>query len=179
MSLHPIADKAEVSVDFPDKAYMGSFGRHSQFDAYAEADSVAIRLVRPGEDRREAVVHLHYGLLAEILAELARSLAARDPLDEQHRTELSEAAKQLAASLEPRNASRAGQYKMLLQILMYRYLAVLMLALVAAHSARADAAQRRANRAAVVRQLPRDRRQSRRRRSTRSAELFRQSRAAE
>ena len=91
MSLHPIADKAEVSVDFPDKAYLGIFGRHSQFDAYANADDVAIKLVRPGEDRREAVVHLHYGLLAEILAELARSLAARDPLDEQHRSELSEA----------------------------------------------------------------------------------------
>ena len=102
MSLHPITDKAEVSVDLPDKAYMGSFGRHSQFDAYADADSVAIKLVRPGEDRREAVVHLHYGLLAEILAELANSLIARGPLDEQHRTELSEAAKQLATALEPR-----------------------------------------------------------------------------
>jgi hypothetical protein len=105
VSLHPIADKAEVSVDFPDNAYMGSFGRHSQFDAYADADSVAIRLVRPGEDRREAMVHLHYGLLAEILAELARSLAARDPLDEQHRKELSEAATQLAAALGPRENS--------------------------------------------------------------------------
>jgi hypothetical protein len=101
MSLHPIADKAEVSVDFPDKAYIGSFGRHSQFDAYADVDSVAIRLVRPGEDRREAMIHLHYGLLAEILTELARSLAARDPLDEAHRKELSDAAKQLAATLEP------------------------------------------------------------------------------
>jgi hypothetical protein len=105
MSLHPIADKAEFSVDFPDKAYMGSFGRNSQFDAYADTDSVAIRLVRPGEDRREAAVHLHYGLLAEILAELARSLSLRDPLDEQHRTELSEAANQLAASLKPRGES--------------------------------------------------------------------------
>jgi hypothetical protein len=102
MSLHPIADKAEVSVDFPDKAYLGNFSRNSQFDAYADADSVAIRLVRPGEDRREAVVHLHYGLLADILGELARSLSAREPLDDQHRTELSEAIKQLAASLEPR-----------------------------------------------------------------------------
>src|SRR5436190_9013337 len=102
MSLHPIADKAEVSVDFPDKAYMGSFSRHSQFDAYADTDSVAIRLVRPGEDRREAMVHLHYGLLAGILSELARSLAARDPLDEEHRQELSEAAKQLASALGPR-----------------------------------------------------------------------------
>jgi hypothetical protein len=48
------------------------------------------------------MVHLHYGLLAGILAELARSLAARDPLDEEHRTELSDAAKQLAAALDPR-----------------------------------------------------------------------------
>src|SRR3974390_2232465 len=102
MSLHPIADKAEVSVDFPDKAYMGSFSRHSQFDAYADTDSVAIRLVRPGEDRREAIVHLHYGLLAGIIVELARSLPARDPRDEMPRTELSEAAKELAAALEPR-----------------------------------------------------------------------------
>jgi hypothetical protein len=102
MTLHPIADKAEVSVDFPDKAYIGSFGRNSQFDAYADADSVAVKLVWPGEDRREAAMHLHYGLLADIIAELARSLAARDQLDEQHRAELSEAAKQLAASLEPR-----------------------------------------------------------------------------
>jgi hypothetical protein len=105
MSLHPIADKAEVSVDFPDKAYIGSFSRHSQFDAYADADSVAIRLVRPGEDRREAVMHLHYGLLADILVELAGSLAARDPLDELHRIELSDAAKRLAAALEPRENS--------------------------------------------------------------------------
>jgi hypothetical protein len=105
MSLHPIADKAEVSVDFPDKAYIGNFGSHSQFDADADADSVAIKLVRPGEDRREAVVHLHYGLLADILGELARSLAAREPLDNQHRAELCEAAKQLAASLEPQVGS--------------------------------------------------------------------------
>ena len=47
-------------------------------------------------------MHLHYGLLAEILVELAKSLASRDQLDEQHRTELSEAAKQLCESLEPR-----------------------------------------------------------------------------
>ena len=103
--LHPIIDEAEVSVDFPDKAYIGSFTRHSQFDAYADAESVAIRLVRPGEDRREAVMHLHYGLLAGVLAELARSLAARPPLDEPHREELAAAAKQLAVSLEPRDVA--------------------------------------------------------------------------
>jgi hypothetical protein len=42
------------------------------------------------------------GFLAGILAELARSLTARDPLDETHRMELSDAAKKLAAALEPR-----------------------------------------------------------------------------
>ena len=105
MSLHPIIDKAEVSVDFPDKAYIGSFGRNSQFDAYADGDSVAIRLVRPGEDRREAVMHLHYGLLADILLELAKSLTSRGQLDEQHRSELCEAAKLLCTSLEARAAS--------------------------------------------------------------------------
>jgi hypothetical protein len=38
--------------------------------------------------------------LAGILAELARSLAARDPLDEQHRLELSDATKRVVAALE-------------------------------------------------------------------------------
>ena len=74
--MHPISDKAEVSVDFPDKAYIGSFGRHS-----------------------------NSMLLADILLELAKSLASRDQLDEQHRSELCEAAKQLSASLEPRAKS--------------------------------------------------------------------------
>jgi hypothetical protein len=46
-------------------------------------------------------MHLHYGLLADILVELAKSLASRGQLDDQHRAELSEAAKQLCASLEP------------------------------------------------------------------------------
>jgi hypothetical protein len=70
VSLHPISDKAEVSVDFPDKAYIGSFGRHSQFDAYADDDSVAVRLVRPREDRREAVMHLHQGSWRTFLSSL-------------------------------------------------------------------------------------------------------------
>jgi hypothetical protein len=105
MPLHQIAEEAEVSVDFPDKVYIGIFGRHSQFDAYADAESAAIRLVRPGEDRREAVMHLHYGLLAQILAELARSLASRLPLDEPHRQELAEAANALAAALGPRDTA--------------------------------------------------------------------------
>ena len=51
-------------------------------------------------------MHLHL-LLAEILAELARSLAARDPLDEAHRAELSAAPTELCAALRPRTSNRA------------------------------------------------------------------------
>ena len=58
--------------------------------------------VRPGEDRREVVMHVHYELLADILVELAKSLASCPELDDQHRTELNEAAKQLRKSLDPR-----------------------------------------------------------------------------
>jgi hypothetical protein len=96
----------------PGQSLYRQFSRHSQFDASADADSVAIRLVRLGGDRREAVIHLHYGLLAAIIAELAGSLTARDPFDEQHRSELSEAAMQLAASLEPqqKNCGPARNY---------------------------------------------------------------------
>ena len=102
MSLHPITDKAEISVEFPEKVYIGHFERQSQFDATVEAAGVAIRLVRPGEDRREAVIHLHHGLLAEILSALAEAFARREPLDEAHRAALHEAATQLAAGLAER-----------------------------------------------------------------------------
>ncbi|MBV8738495.1 MAG: hypothetical protein JO007_14785 [Alphaproteobacteria bacterium] len=58
--------------------------------------------MRPGDKRREAAIHLHYDLSAEILAGLARSLTTRKPIDEPHRAELSAAAKQLCTALEPR-----------------------------------------------------------------------------
>jgi hypothetical protein len=79
-----ISDKAEVSVDFPDKAYMGSFGRESSFDVKVGSDEILVRIVRSGEERREVAVHLHYFLLADILAEIGRGLA-RQELDHTHR----------------------------------------------------------------------------------------------
>jgi hypothetical protein len=42
--MHPIADKAEIAVEFPDKLYMGQFGRHSSFEAATESDGILIRL---------------------------------------------------------------------------------------------------------------------------------------
>ena len=100
MSLHPIIDKGEVGIDFPDKYYSGGFGRDCSFEARAEADDVLIRLVREGADKRAVAIHLHYYLLAGIIEELARSLAEREPIDTAHRQPLLAAARSFAAALE-------------------------------------------------------------------------------
>jgi hypothetical protein len=93
-----ITDRAEVSVDFPDKAYMGAFGRESSFDVKVEADEVLLRIVRPGAERREIAIHLHYYLLADILKELGQGIA-RGEIDDQHLRALREAAQALAKSV--------------------------------------------------------------------------------
>lgn len=98
--MKPIADKAEVSIDFPDKTYMGAFGHESGFEALAEADDLLIRLVRKGEHRRVVEFHLHYRLLADILGDLAQSIAAQVPIGDPHRAPLAEAAAALHAALK-------------------------------------------------------------------------------
>ena len=99
--MHPIADKAEIAVDFPDKLYIGEFSRHSSFDASTEADGVLIRLSRQGGEKRDAQIHLHYLLFADIIAEIARSVAEHPPIDALHREPLVAAIRDLLAALEP------------------------------------------------------------------------------
>jgi hypothetical protein len=99
-----ITDRAEVSVDFPDKTYMGAFGRESSFDVKVEADEVLLRIVRPGQERREIAVHLHYYLLADILKELGQGLAKESNLDEAHLQPLRDSAKALTQSLSSKPA---------------------------------------------------------------------------
>jgi len=94
-----IADKAEVALDFPDKAYMGTFGRSAHFDAVADPTGVTLKLERRDDERRVVELHLHHGLLAEVLQSLAESIAAQSPIDAQHRTALLEAARHLAKAL--------------------------------------------------------------------------------
>jgi hypothetical protein len=97
--MKPITDKAEISVDFPDKAYIGSFSQHSSFEVRADGDGIAVKLVHPAEDRRTAEIHLHYYLLADILAEAAEAIAGRPALDDSHREPLLEAATKLERAL--------------------------------------------------------------------------------
>ncbi|WP_395711680.1 hypothetical protein [Reyranella sp.] len=97
--MRSISDRVEVSVDFPDKAYMGAFGRESSFDVRVEPDEVLLRIVRTGDERREIAVHLHYYLLADILKELGRGLAGQDFLDDAHTTALRDGIAMLSRSL--------------------------------------------------------------------------------
>ena len=98
--MKPVVDKAEVSIDFPDKFYIGSFGRRSGFEVRATEDEVLLKLVRPGEERREVTMHLHYYLLADILAEMAQALERLPPLDDAHREPLLEAAGAMTKALK-------------------------------------------------------------------------------
>ena len=104
MSLHPISDKAEVSSIFPTRPTSAVLaGTRSSTPTPMTTASPSGWCARGRIGARR--MHLHYGLLADILVELARSLASRPELDEQHRTELKEAANQLCRSLEPRPES--------------------------------------------------------------------------
>ena len=102
--MHPIADKAEIAVDFPEKLYMGEFGRHSSFNASTEAEGVLIRLSRQGGEKRDAQIHLHYLLFADILSEIACAIPASAPIDRLHRERLVAAARDLLAALEQASA---------------------------------------------------------------------------
>lgn len=103
MTMKPITDKAEVAIDFPDKAYMGSFGRASAFEVKGDAEGVSLKLVRTGEEKRVVELHLHHYLLADVLGEIARVLPEQ-PLDEARRRALAEAVAALAAALPQRPA---------------------------------------------------------------------------
>jgi hypothetical protein len=98
--MHPIADKAEIAVEFSDKLYIGEFSHHSNFDACTEADGVLIRLSRQGGEKRDAQIHLHYLLFADIVAEIARSVAGHAPIDASHREPLVVAIRDLLTALE-------------------------------------------------------------------------------
>jgi len=104
-----ISDKAEFSIDFPNKAYMGAFGRESSFDVKVEPDEVLLRIVRAGEERREIALHVHYYLLADILKELGKGLAEHGFLDEAHLQPLRDGAEALMRSVKKPAASSSSR----------------------------------------------------------------------
>ena len=97
----PIPDRAEVALEYPDKFYSGTFERSSRFDASMDATGVLLVLEHPGsEDVRKSVhIHIHYGLLADIIAQLGAQVS-KIPANESHREQLQQAVAQLDRALQ-------------------------------------------------------------------------------
>lgn len=86
--MEPIVDKAEVSIDFADKFFTGSFARDARFEARSENDGLFIKLERGGEEKRAVGIHLHHYLLADVLTEWAKSLTKQKTMAGDHKKEL-------------------------------------------------------------------------------------------
>jgi len=105
----PIPDKAEVALEYPDKLYIGTFERTSRFDAHLDETGISLSLHRTGAaDVRKSVrmhfvrMHFHYGLFADILHDLAKTVSSVPPADAAHRDALRDGAKALYQALDPR-----------------------------------------------------------------------------
>jgi hypothetical protein len=99
----PVPDKAEVALEYPDKLYIGTFERTARFDAHLDEAGISLSLYRTGsaDDRKSVRMHFHFALFAEILRDLAKTVAAVPPSDAEHREALREAAEALYLALAP------------------------------------------------------------------------------
>jgi hypothetical protein len=97
----PIADKAEIALEYPDKFYSGTFERSSRFEATLDRTGVLLVLERPGseETRKSVHIHINYGLFADILQQLS-SQASAIPAEEIHLDQLRQAAAALNRALK-------------------------------------------------------------------------------
>jgi hypothetical protein len=107
--MKPIPDKAEVVLEYPDKFYIGTFERSARFEAHMDEAGISLTLYRGGEEdtRKSVRMHIHYALFADILDELAKSVAAMPGDDAAHRDALAHAAQALHRALVPPEAAEA------------------------------------------------------------------------
>jgi hypothetical protein len=100
----PIPDKAEVALEYPDKLYIGTFEQTSRFDAHLDETGISLSLYRTGaaDVRKSVRMHFHYGLFADILRDLAKTVSSMPPADAAHRDALRDGAKALSQALDPR-----------------------------------------------------------------------------
>ena len=109
----PMPDKAEVALEYPDKFYVGTFDRTSRFDAHLDGTGVALVLERPGDEnvRKSIHMHLNYDLFAQILNDIAATVAAMEPDDMTHRAALAQSAQALvrALAVKPPRSGNARQ----------------------------------------------------------------------
>ena len=98
----PIPDKAEVAVEYPDKLYIGTFEASARFDAHLDETGISLSLHRTGTDdvRKSVRMHFHYGLFADILRDLAKTVSSLPASGLAHRAVLRDAARTLYSALQ-------------------------------------------------------------------------------
>ena len=104
----PLPAKAEVALEYPDKLYIGTFDRNSRFEAHLDGTGLALVLERTGDaDTRKSVhMHLNFELFAEILHDVARTVAKIPADDVVHHASLTAAAAALHKALAHRGSKR-------------------------------------------------------------------------
>jgi len=95
----PIIDKAEVSIDLPNRFYHGSFGGSSNYDVKVDEVGVHIALDHRGEQPRHVAFHLHHYLFSGILEAIANEITEKHALSDTDSVRLHEAATKLAKAL--------------------------------------------------------------------------------
>jgi hypothetical protein len=97
----PLPDKAEVALEYPDKLYIGTFDRSSQFEAHLDATALSLVLERTGDlDTRKSVhMHLNYELFSEILKDVAKTASKIPQAAIEHRKSLAESVTLLQCAL--------------------------------------------------------------------------------
>lgn len=107
----PIPDKAEVAVEYPDKFYIGTFEQSARFDAHLDETGISLSLHRAGADdvRKSVRMHFHYGLFADILRDLAKTVGSLRASDRTHRAVLRDAAEALYSALQAGEADGADE----------------------------------------------------------------------
>ena len=99
--MKPVSDKAEVALEYPEKFYHGTFERASRFEASFDSGGVSLVLQRSGsgDEKKSVHIHLHYGLLADVLEQLAGSVA-KIPEDDPNREHLYRSVVRLSQAIE-------------------------------------------------------------------------------
>lgn len=96
---HPVPDKAEVSVDFPEKFYMGFFDRHAKYEVEAQDDGLMLKLIADAGEKREAQIFLHNHLFAGVLRDWAASVWKHPKMNDDHHEMLTEALDKATAAV--------------------------------------------------------------------------------
>jgi len=96
----PVSDKAEVTLEYPDKFYSGTFERSSRFEVSFDTTGVLLLLEHPGSEevRKSVHIHLNYGLLSDILQQCCPQVA-NIPKDHIHFEQLRRAVAAFGESL--------------------------------------------------------------------------------